>query len=76
MNSVEVTQQKGSTSVVLEWQSNSVNDMLADAVLATILQIESNPATAKMCGSKCQHSHNINVDTQGTYIYIYNKNKC
>ena len=31
--------------VVLEWNSNAVNDMLADSILAIMLQIEANPAT-------------------------------
>jgi len=31
------------TAVAIEWTADSVNDMYADAVLAVILQIESNP---------------------------------
>jgi len=34
-------------SVSLEWDANPVNDMLADSVLAVILQLESNPRTFK-----------------------------
>ncbi|KXJ20960.1 cleavage and polyadenylation specificity factor subunit 3 [Exaiptasia diaphana] len=34
-------------SVLIEWTANSVNDMYADAVLAVILQVESNPMAAQ-----------------------------
>jgi hypothetical protein len=30
-----------------QWTANSVNDMYADAVLAVILQVESNPMAAQ-----------------------------
>ena len=32
---------------MFQWVANSVNDMYADAVLAVILQVESNPALAQ-----------------------------
>ena len=34
-------------NVLLQWVANSVSDMYADAVLAVILQVESNPALAQ-----------------------------
>ncbi|KAJ7369824.1 Cleavage and polyadenylation specificity factor subunit 3 [Desmophyllum pertusum] len=39
-------------SVVVEWVANPVNDMYADAVLAVILQVESNPTTAQAARAK------------------------
>lgn len=38
--------------VVLEWTANAINDSIADAIVATILQIESIPASIK-CTSFC-----------------------
>ncbi|EDO39587.1 predicted protein [Nematostella vectensis] len=35
------------SSVLIEWVANSVNDMYADAVLAVVLQVESNPTAAQ-----------------------------
>lgn len=43
--------------VVLEWTGNSVNDMVADSVLAVILSIESSPASVKLTKSDHTHSH-------------------
>jgi hypothetical protein len=44
------------TIVVLEWSSNAVNDMLADSILAIMLQIEANPAT-NYIGVYTTHTH-------------------
>ncbi|KAF9928984.1 Cleavage and polyadenylation specificity factor subunit 3 [Linnemannia zychae] len=43
--------------VLLEWTGNSVNDMVADSVLAVILNIESSPASVKLTKSDHTHSH-------------------
>jgi hypothetical protein len=48
------------SSITLEWNANPVNDMLADSVLAVILQLESNPRNFKgtQCTRRlCQHDH-------------------
>lgn len=37
----------------LEWESDPVNDMLADSILSLILQIEANPATHTLYESCC-----------------------
>lgn len=47
----------GANSVILEWTGNSVNDMVADSVLAVILNIESSPASVKLTKSDHTHSH-------------------
>lgn len=33
--------------LTLEWEGNAVNDMIADSVLAIILQAEASPASVK-----------------------------
>ncbi|KAG0259233.1 Cleavage and polyadenylation specificity factor subunit 3 [Actinomortierella ambigua] len=43
--------------VLLEWTGNSVNDMVADSVLAVILNIEGSPASVKLARSEHKHSH-------------------
>eukprot|EP01121_Diplochlamys_sp_Union-15-3_P014906 TRINITY_DN4819_c0_g1_i2.p1 TRINITY_DN4819_c0_g1~~TRINITY_DN4819_c0_g1_i2.p1 ORF type:complete len:235 (+),score=33.50 TRINITY_DN4819_c0_g1_i2:195-899(+) len=42
--------------VTLEWVSNPVNDMLADSIVAVILQIESNPSSMRV-GPVAEISH-------------------
>ncbi|KAL0075628.1 beta-lactamase-like protein [Phycomyces blakesleeanus] len=43
--------------VTLEWIGNSMNDMVADSVLAIILAIDSSPASVKASSQPCHHSH-------------------
>ncbi|KAJ3123144.1 Cleavage and polyadenylation specificity factor subunit 3 [Nowakowskiella sp. JEL0407] len=44
--------------VNLEWEGNSMNDMIADTVIAIIVQAESSPASVKATKSKnCHHGH-------------------
>ncbi|KAF9586674.1 Cleavage and polyadenylation specificity factor subunit 3 [Lunasporangiospora selenospora] len=43
--------------VLLEWTGNATNDMVADSVLAVILNIESSPASVKLTKSDHKHSH-------------------
>jgi cleavage and polyadenylation specificity factor subunit 3 len=43
--------------VVLEWDSNPVNDMIADSIVTVVLQAESSPASVKVTKSDCTHSH-------------------
>ncbi|KAJ3264808.1 Cleavage and polyadenylation specificity factor subunit 3 [Chytriomyces hyalinus] len=47
----------GTHRLVLEWEGNSVNDMVADSVLAIILQAESSPASVKATKSTHVHAH-------------------
>lgn len=52
MNAVEVV--RDSEQVVeLRWQSNTSNDMIADATAAVLISIDSSPATVKR---QCPHS--------------------
>ncbi|TPX30411.1 hypothetical protein SmJEL517_g06025 [Synchytrium microbalum] len=47
--------QPASGMVMLEWEGNSVNDMIADSILAVVMQSESSPASVK--ATKSSHSH-------------------
>eukprot|EP01135_Chromosphaera_perkinsii_P010630 Nk52_evm30s2192 gene=Nk52_evmTU30s2192 len=48
---------KGEYSVTVEWTANSVNDMIADSVMAVVLQVESNPEAVKLSSTTCTHGH-------------------
>ncbi|KAH7104932.1 Metallo-hydrolase/oxidoreductase [Auriculariales sp. MPI-PUGE-AT-0066] len=56
MNAVEVQQVK-EFEVVLRWESNASNDMIADSTLALIVSIETSPASVKMTTSSHKHEH-------------------
>ncbi|KAG0168741.1 endoribonuclease ysh1 [Apophysomyces sp. BC1034] len=43
--------------VTLEWIGNTMNDIVADSVLAVILSIDSSPASVKASTHPCSHSH-------------------
>jgi Pre-mRNA 3'-end-processing endonuclease polyadenylation factor C-term/Beta-Casp domain/Zn-dependent metallo-hydrolase RNA specificity domain len=44
--------------IVLEWNSNPVNDMIADSLIALVMSIEGNPGAAKLIG--VSHGHQCN----------------
>ncbi|KAJ1344668.1 hypothetical protein BSLG_000191 [Batrachochytrium salamandrivorans] len=46
-----------SMNVELEWDSNPVNDMVADSVVAVLLQADCSPASVKATKSSHSHSH-------------------
>ncbi|KAJ2881830.1 endoribonuclease ysh1 [Coemansia aciculifera] len=43
--------------VEIEWEGNAMNDMVADSVVAIVLNIECSPASVKLTQSSCSHSH-------------------
>ncbi|KIW85003.1 hypothetical protein Z517_00391 [Fonsecaea pedrosoi CBS 271.37] len=43
--------------VELEWEGNTMNDGIADAVMAVLMTVESSPAAVKYSSSKSAHSH-------------------
>lgn len=45
------------TSIELEWEGNTMNDGIADAVMAVLLTVESSPAAVKYSSSKQRHHH-------------------
>merc|ERR1712100_701751 len=51
------------TYVRLEWDSNPVNDMLADSVLSLILQIQANPSTQSLIQNSCCSNQMEKVQT-------------
>ncbi|KAJ2779782.1 endoribonuclease ysh1 [Coemansia javaensis] len=57
-DAVDVTHSSWKTHVEVEWESNIVNDMAADSVVAVVLNTESSPASVKITqGPGCGHSH-------------------
>ncbi|KAL6253309.1 endoribonuclease ysh1 [Rhinocladiella similis] len=43
--------------IELEWEGNTMNDGIADAVMAVLMTVESSPAAVKYSSSKSGHSH-------------------
>lgn len=42
----------------LQWSTDPINDMIVDSIIAIIMNIQSNPAAAKLLGqTKCNHTH-------------------
>ena len=61
LNKVVVTHDAAADAVTLEWEANAENDMWADSVLATILQIDQSPEVIRIsqsdtCNNKA-HDH-------------------
>ncbi|KAI8608263.1 beta-lactamase-like protein [Chytriomyces sp. MP71] len=61
---VTVRAVEGGRRVVLEWEGNAVNDMIADSVVAIIVQAESSPASVKATRSVHKHSHDHDEDVK------------
>ena len=57
MGCVKVTWAGRSKQVELEWEGNTMNDGIADAVMAVLLTVESSPAAVKYSSSKHSHHH-------------------
>ncbi|KIV97382.1 hypothetical protein PV10_01138 [Exophiala mesophila] len=43
--------------IELEWEGNTMNDGIADAVMAVLMTVESSPAAVKYSSSKSSHTH-------------------
>ncbi|KAI9223147.1 beta-lactamase-like protein [Blastocladiella britannica] len=58
---VTITMPASQRELLVEWIGNPVNDVLADAVMAVLLHVESSPVSVKMTSSgqskKCGHGH-------------------
>ena len=61
MGCVKVTWAGRSREIELEWEGNTMNDGIADAVMAVLLTVESSPAAVKYSSSK--HSHHSHDHT-------------
>jgi len=46
-DTVNIYPYENGTSVILEWVGNSMNDMIADSILAIILRVEKSPSSIK-----------------------------
>lgn len=57
MEKVKIIHDGVNNSVTLEWKATAENDMWADSVLATILQIDNSPEVIRISQSACQHDH-------------------
>jgi cleavage and polyadenylation specificity factor subunit 3 len=68
MGCVLVTWSGRNKELELEWEGNTMNDGIADAVMAVLLTVESSPAAVKYSSSKNghhHHQHNHNHQTNG-----------
>ncbi|KAJ2329710.1 endoribonuclease ysh1, partial [Coemansia sp. RSA 2673] len=54
---VDVCHSSWKSYVEIEWEGNAMNDMVADSVVAIVLNIESSPASVKLTQSSCSHEH-------------------
>eukprot|EP01112_Ceratiomyxa_fruticulosa_P019714 TRINITY_DN6513_c0_g1_i2.p1 TRINITY_DN6513_c0_g1~~TRINITY_DN6513_c0_g1_i2.p1 ORF type:complete len:794 (-),score=177.10 TRINITY_DN6513_c0_g1_i2:48-2429(-) len=65
-NCVNVIQPANQNHVIVEWSSNPVNDMIADSVVAMILQTEGNPSSDKGLTPLIEPMEDINKDNNST----------
>jgi cleavage and polyadenylation specificity factor subunit 3 len=78
-------EQTSASQVTLQWESNPVNDMIADSIVALLLQLESNPKSFKIIESEDttrnnelikqtlnQHFGEENVQIDEEHIHISN----
>ncbi|KAJ9502794.1 endoribonuclease ysh1 [Exophiala xenobiotica] len=49
--------------IELEWEGNTMNDGIADAVMAVLMTVESSPAAVKYSSSKSHHSHHAHEES-------------
>ncbi|PWA01388.1 hypothetical protein BB558_002517 [Smittium angustum] len=56
-DSVNVTYISKEHSIKLEWFSSTVSDMVADSIIALLMNIDCSPASVKITSSQCNHDH-------------------
>jgi cleavage and polyadenylation specificity factor subunit 3 len=49
--------------IELEWEGNTMNDGIADAVMAVLMTVESSPAAVKYSSSKSHHTHHAHEES-------------
>lgn len=71
-NHLESESKSGEFEVRLEWESNPINDMIADSVLALILQADTSPASVKATKGEHthDHSHQHNEEENGDMVLV------
>jgi cleavage and polyadenylation specificity factor subunit 3 len=57
MGCITLTWSGRQKQIELEWEGNTMNDGIADAVMAVLMTVESSPAAVKYSSSKSSHSH-------------------
>lgn len=65
MGCVSVTWSGRNKELELEWEGNTMNDGIADAVMAVLLTVESSPAAVKYSSSRNGHRHHHHHQTNG-----------
>lgn len=65
MGCVSVTWSGRNRELELEWEGNTMNDGIADAVMAVLLTVESSPAAVKYSSSRNGHHHHNHQQTNG-----------
>jgi cleavage and polyadenylation specificity factor subunit 3 len=60
MGCITLTWSGREKQIVLEWEGNTMNDGIADAVMAVLMTVESSPAAVKYSSIKSGHSHDHN----------------
>jgi cleavage and polyadenylation specificity factor subunit 3 len=65
MGCVSVTWSGRNNELELEWEGNTMNDGIADAVMAVLLTVESSPAAVKYSSSRNGHHHHHDRHTNG-----------
>ncbi|PVU89408.1 hypothetical protein BB561_005371 [Smittium simulii] len=56
--SVDLKYSKNNNEVNINWFSSTLNDMVADSVMALLLNIDCSPVSVKITSQPCGHSHN------------------
>lgn len=57
-------------SVTLEWKSNPVNDMIADSLMALIMNIEANPGQDLQMHLRLQQLHHFYFFISGLVVFL------
>jgi len=55
----------GEKQIELEWEGNTMNDGIADAVMAVLMTVESSPAAVKYSSTKSSHTHHGHEQANG-----------
>ncbi|KAJ3111975.1 Cleavage and polyadenylation specificity factor subunit 3 [Physocladia obscura] len=58
----------GKNRILVEWDGDAVTDMVADSIVAVVVQAESCPASVRATKSTHKHSHGTNHDDHGEEV--------
>jgi len=68
MDSITIVHNDDEQMLTMEWDANTENDMWAESILATVLQIESSPETVKLSRSCGGHDRGAAVATNEALV--------